>query len=240
MSKKMLAAAATAALTVGGLAFAGAPAAHAASGCAAQTVGYGSRGGCAMAAQEWLKDQGFLTGRSDGKFGVGSVNAALNYQRSRGLAETGTFDKATWSAMLNGRRPLAAPRPAACRAKGVVLCANKAKRTLTLLKDGVAKKTLKVRFGGFTSTDNGSYRIFQTAKGSFRVYGKDPKAYSGRWKASMPYSVKFDPTMYVHYSADFAKKGYAAASHGCINVRSKADAAWIYRNTPVGAKVVVF
>ena len=27
---------------------------------------------------------------------------------------------------------------------------------------------------------------------------------------------------------------------GVSNVRSKADAAWIYRNTPVGAKVVVF
>ena len=56
----------------------------------------------------------------------------------------------------------------------------------------------------------------------------------------MPYSVMFDPNMYVTYSADFAKRGYIRSSHGCVNVASKDDAKWIFDNTPIEARVWVW
>jgi len=122
-----------------------------------------------------------------------------------------------------------------------VICASKAHHKLYWLKNGVVKKTTQVRFGGFNTDRDGRWRLHATANGTFRVYAKHPNPCSERYGCGvMPYSTMFDPNMYVHYSADFASKGYSGSSHGCVNVKSKADAQWIMNNTPIGAKVVVY
>jgi hypothetical protein len=43
----------------------------------------------------------------------------------------------------------------------------------------------------------------------------------------------------VHYSSDFATRGYAGASHGCVNVRDMASLAALFAQVRVGDIVVV-
>lgn len=209
-----------------------------ASGCTGQSLAMNATGDCVKKVQELLAGQKLFTGAANGTLGQSTANAVLNYQRSRGLTSNAIVGPDTWAALTSGRGP-AGGMPASCKASGVVLCASQGARTLTLLRDGQAIKTINVRFGGMTKDDNGKLRIFPTVNGRYSVYAKDAKAFSDRWEASMPYSIKFNPNMYVHYSGDFAKRGYAGSSHGCINVGNLNDAKWFFENTPVGAKVIV-
>lgn len=209
--------------------------------CASVTVKYTTKNACSKTAMELLKKAGMYTGTASTTFGTSAVNAVMNYQRSRGLADTGTIGTETWAALLTNKPMIPEVIPASCKTSGVVICANKAHRKLYWLKDGVVKKTISVRFGGFNTTKEGVWRAHPTVSGTYRVYNKHKNPCSERYGCGvMPWSTMFDPNMYVHYSGDFAKYGYSRASHGCINVKSSADAQWIYTNTPIGAKVVVY
>ena len=44
----------------------------------------------------------------------------------------------------------------------------------------------------------------------------------------------------VYYSRSLARDGYAGHSHGCVNVRDEAAAAWLFDHVPVGTPVVVY
>jgi lipoprotein-anchoring transpeptidase ErfK/SrfK len=44
----------------------------------------------------------------------------------------------------------------------------------------------------------------------------------------------------VHYSSDFAARGYAGASHGCVNVRDYAGIQWLFDQVNIGDKVVIY
>lgn len=208
--------------------------------CAGQSLALNAKGECVTKLQQLLAGTKHFTGSANGTFGQSTANAVLNYQRSRGITDNAIVGPETWGALTSGKPALGTGAPASCKASGVVLCASKAHHTLTLMRDGKAVKTINVRFGGMTRDDNGKLRIFPTVNGRYSVYAKDAKAFSDRWEASMPYSIKFNPNMYVHYSGDFAKRGYAGSSHGCINVGNLNDAKWFFDNTPVGAKVVVY
>ena len=216
-----------------------APASVDASACTGTSLALNAKGDCVTVAQKLLAAVDLFSGSATGTFGQSTANAVLNYQRSRGISDNAVVGPETWAALTSGKAAQGGA-PAACSASGVVLCASKGARTLTLMRDGQAVKTINVRFGGMTKDDNGKLRIFPTVSGKYSVYAKDAKAFSDRWEASMPYSIKFNPNMYVHYSGDFAKRGYAGSSHGCINVGSMSDAKWFFDNTPVGAKVVVY
>ena len=216
-----------------------APASVDASACTGTSLALNAKGDCVTVAQKLLAAVDLFSGSATGTFGQSTANAVLNYQRSRGISDNAVVGPETWAALTSGKAAQGGA-PAACSAFGVVLCASKGARTLTLMRDGQAVKTINVRFGGMTKDDNGKLRIFPTVSGKYSVYAKDAKAFSDRWESSMPYSIKFNPNMYVHYSGDFAKRGYAGSSHGCINVGSMSDAKWFFDNTPVGAKVVVY
>jgi lipoprotein-anchoring transpeptidase ErfK/SrfK len=56
----------------------------------------------------------------------------------------------------------------------------------------------------------------------------------------MPYSMFFSGGQAVHYSSDFAARGYAGASHGCVNVRDLAGIASLFGQVNLGDKVVVY
>ena len=210
-----------------------------ASACTGTSLALNAKGDCVTVAQKLLAAVDLFSASENGTFGQSTANAVLNYQRSRGISENAIIGPETWAALTSGKAAQGGA-PAACSASGVVLCASKGARTLTLMRDGQAVKTISVRFGGMTKDDNGKLRIFPTVSGKYSVYAKDAKAFSDRWESSMPYSIKFNPNMYVHYSGDFAKRGYAGSSHGCINVGSMSDAKWFFDNTPVGARVVVY
>ena len=55
----------------------------------------------------------------------------------------------------------------------------------------------------------------------------------------MPYSLFFNGNQAIHYSPWFRRDGYAGGSHGCINLRDRAKAEWVFERSPVGTTVSV-
>jgi lipoprotein-anchoring transpeptidase ErfK/SrfK len=56
----------------------------------------------------------------------------------------------------------------------------------------------------------------------------------------MPYAMFFSRGQAVHYSADFAARGYNGCSHGCVNVRNKSAIAYMFGHVRIGTRVVVY
>lgn len=208
--------------------------------CSTVTLKYKSKGECVKQLQTLLKNRGYYSMSVDGDFGVGTANAVLNYQRARHINDDAIVGSITWKALKNSYMP-PNPIPAECKNSGTRLCISKAERKLRIYSNGTLTKTFNVRVGGFAADVNGNYRVHQTVAGSYSVFKKDPNPDSERYGLGiMPWSVMFDPNMYVHYSADFVSYGYSRASHGCVNIGSYTDAKWIYDNTPLQSKVIVY
>lgn len=211
--------------------------------CLHKSVGPGSSGRCAELAQKSLKSTGYYPWRVSGHINTAGVNAILNYQRSRGLTATGRATKATWVALATKVHSVPSVLPKKCTpAKGVVLCIDQAHRKLSWIKNGKVVRTFRVRLGGWNShPKTKKWKVFATANGTWRVYEKQVDPPSKNYgPGAMPYATIFYPDMYVHYSPGFHSAGYSGSSHGCVNIARLSDAVWIFRHTPIGAKVHIF
>ena len=184
---------------------------------------------------QWLF--GDVTGRYDDT----TVEAVRGFQAKREIPVTGKVDQRTLDrlyamtsaptheAMYNlGNHPGALD--ARCKV-GRVLCIDKTSQTLRWVVDGKVLKTLDVRFGASYSP---------TREGLFHVYTKDEDHVSHLYGSEMPFSMFFSGGQAVHYSSDFAARGYAGASHGCVNVRDYDGLAWLFDQVHVGDAVVVY
>jgi hypothetical protein len=167
--------------------------------------------------------------------------AVSGFQRKRGLPRTGRTDTVTWQRLLRmtrepgrwdlylmGGQPADPPDPR-CRA-GRVLCIDKTSRTLRWMIDGRTVSTMSVRFGS---------QYTPTREGVFSVYWKSRDHVSTLYDSPMPYAMFFSGGQAVHFSTDFAARGYAGASHGCVNVRDEKAIAELYAQVRNGDKVVV-
>ncbi|WP_055467567.1 L,D-transpeptidase family protein [Streptomyces ardesiacus] len=185
---------------------------------------------------EWLVDG--PTGTYDDL----TERAVSGFQGKRGLPRTGRTDTVTWQRLLAmshepgtwelylmGGQPAAAPDPRCTT--GRVLCISKSSRTLRWMIDGRTVSTMSVRFGS-THTP--------TREGVFQVYWKSRHHWSTLYDSAMPYAMFFSGGQAVHYSYDFAARGYAGASHGCVNVRDEGAIAGLYAQVRNGDKVVVY
>jgi lipoprotein-anchoring transpeptidase ErfK/SrfK len=114
---------------------------------------------------------------------------------------------------------------------GRALCVNKTTRKVHLMLNGKVLRSADVRFGCSRTP---------TRNGQFKVYRKSRYHVSRQYNSPMPWAMFFSGGQAVHYSADFAARGYSGCSHGCANVRSKSAIDYIYRRTPVGTKVIVY
>jgi lipoprotein-anchoring transpeptidase ErfK/SrfK len=114
---------------------------------------------------------------------------------------------------------------------GRILCINKKTRKIAFMYNGKLLATADARFG-CSSTP--------TRNGMFKIYRKDKNHVSTLYHSAMPYSMFFSGGQAVHYSADFAARGYNGCSHGCVNVRDKTKLAWIYNRMSVGDKILVY
>ncbi|MFH8973378.1 L,D-transpeptidase family protein [Streptomyces sp. NPDC017890] len=184
---------------------------------------------------EWLVDG--PTGTYDDL----TERAVSGFQGKRGLPVTGRTDTVTWQRLLGmsrepgrwelylmGGQPAAAPDPRCLT--GRVLCVSKSSRTLRWMIDGRTVSTMPVRFGS---------QYTPTREGVFQVYWKSRHHVSTLYDSAMPYAMFFSGGQAVHYSDDFAVRGYAGASHGCVNVRDEAAIADLYAQVRNGDKVVV-
>ncbi|MET9389975.1 L,D-transpeptidase family protein [Streptomyces sp. NPDC006624] len=191
--------------------------------------------------QARLRQVAWLFEGPTGTYDEATERAVSGFQGKRGLPRTGRTDTVTWQRLLGmtrepGRWDLylmggqpADPPDARCRT-GRVLCIDKTSRTLRWMVDGRTLSTMAVRFGS---------EYTPTREGVFSVYWKSRDHVSTLYDSPMPYAMFFSGGQAVHFSADFAARGYAGASHGCVNVRDEAAIADLYARVRDGDKVVV-
>ncbi|MEU2711048.1 L,D-transpeptidase family protein [Streptomyces sp. NPDC007205] len=184
---------------------------------------------------EWLFDG------PTGSYDDLTEQAVRGFQGKRGLPQTGRTDSVTWERLVRmtrapgtwelyrmGGQPAGAPDPRCMT--GRVLCIDKTTRTLRWLVDGRTLSTTAVRFGS---------QYTPTREGVFHVYWKARHWVSTLYHSPMPYAMFFSGGQAVHYSYDFAARGYAGGSHGCVNVRDETAIAQLFAQVRVGDKVVV-
>ncbi|MFF9338689.1 MULTISPECIES: L,D-transpeptidase family protein [unclassified Streptomyces] len=176
-----------------------------------------------------------------GFYGSITGKAVSAFQKKRGLPATGSVDGTTWQRLLGlTKKPTAdelkpsttnkLDTPAAACMKGRVLCISKESRTLAWMVDGRVVSSMDVRFGSENTP---------TREGTFAVGWKAKDWTSTIYHTPMPYAMFFSGGQAVHYSADFAARGYNGASHGCVNVRDRAKISALFDQVKVGDKVVV-
>ena len=208
-------------------------------------LGRGDHGPDVRALQARLRQIAWLSGDVDDSYDAGVVRAVRGFQAKRGIAVTGYVDART---MRRLRAMTHAPTTAELENKltpmgnvpgrldprcltGRALCIDKTSRTLRFVVDGKVQRTVDVRFGASYSP---------TREGVFHVYWKDEDHVSQMYGSAMPDSMFFSRGQAVHYSSDFAARGYAGASHGCVNVRDLAGIRWLFAHVRVGDKVVIY
>ena len=194
--------------------------------------------------QARLRQVAWFSGDVSDRYGDQTVAAVRGFQGKRHVPVTGKVDRRTLDLLVGMTSvPTAAelankaPDPAdgaaldsRCRT-GRVLCIDKTSSSLRWVVDGTVRTTLDVRFGS---------EYTPTREGVFSVYWKDADHVSDLFGSAMPYSMFFSRGQAVHYSSDFAARGYAGASHGCVNVRDYAGLASLFGQVSTGDRVVVY
>ncbi|MFE5897717.1 L,D-transpeptidase family protein [Streptomyces sp. NPDC056488] len=176
-----------------------------------------------------------------GFYGSMTARSVKSFQKRQGLAGTGSVDETTWQRLLGASRKPTADElkpsttnaldtPAPACMTGRVLCISKESRTLAWMIDGKVVSSMDVRFGSENTP---------TREGTFSVGWKAREWTSTIYHTPMPYAMFFSGGQAVHYSSDFAARGYAGASHGCVNVRDRAKLSALFDQVKVGDKVVV-
>ncbi|WP_405660356.1 L,D-transpeptidase family protein [Streptomyces sp. RK9] len=192
--------------------------------------------------QARLRQIGWFGQHPTGTYGPVTATAVEGFQGKRGLLRTGATDTRTWDRLLamtreptrhelypDGGMPPAKPDRRCLT--GRVMCISKESRTLTWMVDGKAVTTVDVRFGS---------EFTPTREGEFQVFWKNRDHVSTLYDTPMPYAMFFSGGQAVHYSSDFAARGYNGASHGCVNVRDKKGIAKLFKQVKTGDKVVIY
>ncbi|WP_081684011.1 L,D-transpeptidase family protein [Granulicoccus phenolivorans] len=222
----------------------------------------GAQGDRVRDLQARLKQLDWFTDPVTGYYGSATRTAVNGFQAKRGLPTTGVVDQPTLDQLtamtrqpsteeLTGR-PTPTPTPTGAQTpqpgqsaqtppaaagldprclSGRVLCISKKDNSLRWVVDGQVQKTMDVRFG----VDE-----MPTREGAFSVFWKSRDHVSTIYHTPMPYAMFFSGGQAVHYSPDFAARGYTGGSHGCVNVRDKAGVTWLFDQVREGDKVIVY
>ncbi|GAA3391784.1 hypothetical protein GCM10017752_25930 [Streptomyces roseoviridis] len=191
--------------------------------------------------QARLRQLGHFDRAPTGFYGTMTGGAVKTFQKKRELPRTGSVDEVTWKRLVAATREPTADelRPSTTHkldtpdprcTTGRVMCISKESRTLAWMIDGKVVSSFDVRFGSENTP---------TREGEFKVEWKARDWTSTIYHTPMPYAMFFSRGQAVHYSSDFAARGYNGASHGCVNVRDKAKLAVLFDQVKVGDKVVV-
>ncbi|MFJ4983834.1 L,D-transpeptidase family protein [Streptomyces sp. NPDC088732] len=207
----------------------------------AVVVGPGSNSARVRELQARLRQLGLFDRAPTGYYGSVTASAVRSFQGKHGLAASGSVTKSTWTTLRSLTRqpsraamyppttnPVAKLDPRCLN--GRVLCISKTSRTLAWVIDGKVVSAMDVRFGS---------QYTPTREGTFSVFAKSRHHVSTIYHTAMPYAMFFSGGQAVHYSADFAARGYAGASHGCVNVRDAGKIAALFDQVRIGDKVVV-
>ncbi len=195
--------------------------------------------------QARLRQISWYSGNVTDDFGQATTTAVRGFQAKREIAVTGYVDQRTMDRLtamtrtptadelankLPGSTTTDARLDPRCTT-GRALCIDKSSRTIRWVVDGTVRRTMAVRFGS-------SYT--PTREGLFHVGWKSRDHVSKLYDSAMPFAMFFSGGQAVHYSSDFAARGYAGASHGCVNVRDRAGVEWLFDQVVTGDKVVIY
>lgn len=181
----------------------------------------------------------------DDRFGMLTREAVPRLQRDSGLRTTGVVDQPTWDALLaRSRRPTEAelnsvdvgPWFTARTQDGYMKALQHRLRQVGLYQgavDGKVHFTREARFAmpGWESPE-GEFRIwYMNSDTVSKIFGE---------RTPMPYAIFYQGNVAIHFSQDFADKGYESGSHGCSQLRDYRVAKWLYEQVKVGDRVVVY
>lgn len=117
---------------------------------------------------------------------------------------------------------------------GRALCVSKNQRKMAWMKNGQIIKTFDVRFGAEGTR-------LATREGARKVEWKSRNHVSSIYNTAMPFAMFFDGGQAIHYSSDFATRGYNGNSAGCVNVRDYEGIKWLFdQEVRVGDKVIIY
>jgi lipoprotein-anchoring transpeptidase ErfK/SrfK len=204
----------------------------------------GATGDAVRAVQVRLRQLAWYSGAITGTYDAQTVSGVKGFQAKRGFPVTGEVDQQTLDKLVamtrtptaNEKNNVIAPVTATgaidsrCLT-GRVLCIDKSTRKLRWMVDGQVVKVFDVRFGS---------ELTPTREGSFTVFEKSRNHVSTIYHTAMPFAMFFSGGQAVHYSADFAARGYNGSSHGCVNVRDYNGIAWLFDQVSIGTSVIVY
>lgn len=204
----------------------------------------GDKGDEVRAIQVRLRQIGWYAGTISGTYDAKTVTSIKGFQAKRGFPVTGEIDKRTLDKLVSMTRTPTddeknnvAPAVQANTAidsrcmTGRVLCIDKSTLKLRWVVNGEVQKVLDVRFGSNKTP---------TREGSFSVFQKSRDHVSTIYDTAMPFAMFFSGGQAVHYSSDFAARGYNGASHGCVNVRDYKGIVWLFDQVRIGDTVIVY
>lgn len=189
--------------------------------------------------QTMLYKLGYLSSDSrTGYYGSKTTSAVKAFQKKNGLKVTGVMNMATYKVLRTKaarvKMPTSKPKvrlDSRCMS-GRTICINKGTQRMYWVINGSIKGSWAVRTGRPS---------LATRSGVFSIYLKSTNWHSTLYDVDMPYTQFFSGGQAVHYSAEFARIGHSGAgSHGCVNMNSMSQAAWLYGQTRIGDKVVVY
>ncbi|WP_255955663.1 L,D-transpeptidase family protein [Streptomyces odontomachi] len=202
----------------------------------------GSQSGQVRELQARLRKLAYFDRSPTGYYGSITATAVSAFQGAHGLPRTGRTDTTTWQRLTAltpapghdelyppTTLPLSKPDPRCMT--GRALCISKQSRSLAWMVNGSVVSAMDVRFGS---------EYTPTREGSFTVYWKSRHHVSTIYHTPMPYAMFFSGGQAVHYSSDFAARGYAGASHGCVNVRDEQKIASLFAQVRTGDKVIIY
>ncbi len=205
----------------------------------------GDRNAEVRVLQSRLRQIQWYAGEVTDTYGIKTAAAVKGFQVKRGLPVLGYVDAATLDRLEAMTRPPSRDELAnkisdgsftrtalddRCRV-GRVLCIDKSSRTIRWVVDGHVRSTMAVRFGG---------QYTPTREGVFSVNSKSRDHVSSIYDTPMPFAMFFSRGQAVHFSPDFAARGYSGASHGCVNVRDLGGITKLFDQVQVGDKVVIY
>ena len=196
--------------------------------------------------QHRLRQVGLYQGAIDGIFNNDTRKAIEAWRVRIGLPASEVMDERTWTFLIRRTRT---PRyaelfdtpPASTGtqeldprcASGKVVCISKQQRTMSYVVDGKVHFTREARFSmpGWDSPE-GEFRIwYMNSDTVSKIFGE---------RTPMPYAIFYNGNVAIHYSQDFADRGYEGGSHGCSQLNDYQTAKWLYEQLKVGDRVVVY
>ena len=192
--------------------------------------------------QARLKQLAWFSGSVTGTYGPATASAVKGFQGKRAIPVTGEVDRRTLDRLTAMTRTPTedakhnrVPKPSASGLDsrcltGRAICVSKSSNTLTWVVDGKPQLRMDVRFGS---------QELPTREGAFSIGWKSRDHVSTIYHTKMPYAMFFSGGQAVHYSPDFAARGYNGASHGCVNVRNLGGIQTLFAQAQVGDKVIV-